>query len=58
MLDLPGTLSGPAGKIISMTNPAHDVLNVSGRQCQTSTDLKTPPAPSIAPFFLGARGKS
>ena len=31
---------GLAGKIDRMTNPAHDVLNVSGRQCQTSTDLK------------------
>ena len=29
-----------AGIIISMTNPAHGVLNVSERQCQTSTDQK------------------
>ena len=27
-----------AGQIISKTNPADGVLNVSGRQCQTSTD--------------------
>ena len=28
---------GPGGKIVRMTNPAHGV-NVSGTQCQTSTD--------------------
>ena len=28
---------GPAGKIVGITNPAHGE-NVSGRQCQTSTD--------------------
>ena len=33
---------GPAGKIICMTNPTHGVLNVSGRQCQTSTDYLDP----------------
>ena len=31
---------GPAGKIIRMPNPAHGVLNVRGRQCQTFTDIK------------------
>ena len=30
-------LFGPAGKIIRMTNPALGVLNLSERQCQTST---------------------
>ena len=31
---------GQAGNIIRMTNPAHDVVVVSGRQSQTSTDQK------------------
>ena len=32
---------GPSGYVICMTNPAHGVLNVSGRRCQISIDYKT-----------------
>ena len=33
----------PAGKIVYLTNPAHGVLNVSGRECQTTHPLLQSP---------------